>query len=62
MPVRNRLFTALMLATIAPLALAGSAVGNALGGAVLAAVGVYLLPAPAQIAGQTVPSGEAVPT
>jgi len=50
------------LATIAPLALAGSAVGNALGGAVLAAVGVYLLPAPAQIAGQTVPSGEAVPT
>lgn len=50
------------LATIAPLALAGAAVGNALGGAVLAAVGVYLLPAPAQIAGQTVPSGEAVPT
>ena len=50
------------LATIAPLALAGAAVGNALGEAVLAAVGVYLLPAPAQIAGQTVPSGEAVPT
>ena len=31
-------------------------------GAVLAAIGVYLYPAPVQIAGQTVPSGEAVPT
>lgn len=50
------------LGTLAPLAIAGAPIATPLVGVVLAAVGVYLLPAPAQIAGQTVPSSEAVPT
>lgn len=50
------------LATLVPLAIAGAPIATPLIGAILAAIGVYLYPAPVQIAGQTVPSGEAVPT
>ncbi len=50
------------LATLVPIAIAGAPIATPLIGAVLAAIGVYLYPAPVQIAGQTVPSGEAVPT
>jgi len=50
------------LATLVPIAIAGAPIATPLIGAVLAAIGVYLYPAPVQIAGQTVPSGEVVPT
>ena len=50
------------LATLVPIAIAGAPIATPLIGAILAAIGVYLYPAPVQIAGQTVPSGEAVPT
>ncbi len=50
------------LATLVPLAVAGAPIVTPLVGAVIAAIGVYLYPTPTQIAGQTVPSGEAVPT
>lgn len=46
------------LATLVPVAVAGAPVATPLAGAVLAAVGVYLMPTPTMIAGQTVPSGE----
>lgn len=50
------------LATLVPIAVAGAPIATPLIGAVIAAIGVYLYPTPTQIAGQTVPSGEAVPT
>ena len=49
------------LAGLVPLAVDGAPVGGSLAMAVVAAVGVYLLPGPRVVAGQTVPSGE-VPT
>lgn len=60
--VRRRTLAALTsftgaTATIVPLAVEGAPVGVALLGAALAAIGVYMFPAPVEVAGQTVPSG-----
>lgn len=50
------------LATVVPIALAGASFVVPLLVAAGTAVGVFLMPTPTQVAGQTVPSGEAVPT
>lgn len=50
------------LATVVPIALAGASFVVPLLVAAGTAVGVFLMPTPTQVAGQTVSSGEAVPT
>lgn len=47
------------LAGLAPLAIAGASPWSGLVIAIGAAIGVYLLPGPAEVAGETVPSGAA---